>query len=84
MLKAELNNDQRNEIATKAFIASEFDDLKADLAELKAEISNLKIELKTELKQVAFMLKILLIILPIYGLTLFNPAFVRLIEVAFK
>lgn len=73
MLKAELNNDQRNEVATKAFIASEFDDLKADSADLKAE-----------LKQVAFMLKILLIILPIYGLTLFNPAFVKLIEVAFK
>jgi hypothetical protein len=77
MLKAELNNDQGNEIATKAFIASEFDGL-------KAEISNLKNEVKTELKQFAFMLKLLLIILPIYGLTLFNPAFVRLIELAFK
>jgi hypothetical protein len=50
MLKAELNNDQGNEIATKAFIASEFDGL-------KAEISNLKNEVKTELKQLAFAFK---------------------------
>lgn len=65
VIKAELYNDLRNELATKEFV--------------RAEIN----EVKAEIKHIAFMMKVL-VGCAIFGLTLFNPAFMKLIEVAFK
>ncbi len=72
VIKAELYNDLRNELATKEFVRAEINELKAEINQLKAEI-----------KHIAFMIKVL-VGCAIFGLTLFNPAFVKIIEVAFK
>ncbi len=72
VIKAELYNELRNELATKEFVRAEINAVKAEIAELRAEI-----------KQLAFMMK-LLIGVSIFGLTLFNPAFVKFIELSFK
>ena len=65
VLKAELYNELRTELATKEFV--------------RAEIN----VLHGELKQNTLLLKILIGI-ALFGLTLFNPAFVKLIELIMK
>jgi hypothetical protein len=71
-LKSELYNELRAELATKEFVRAEIAMLRA---ELSAEIS----VVRTELKQNTLWLKILVGI-ALFGLTLFNPAFVKLVE----
>jgi len=82
-LKAELYNELRAELATKEFVRSEINELRVDFraetAELRAEIA----ELRSEVKQNALYLKILIGI-TVFGLTLFNPAFVKLVELIMK
>lgn len=71
-LKSELYNELRAELATKEFV-------RAELIEVRAEI----IQVRAELKQNVLMLKILIGI-TVFGLTLFNPAFVKLVELLMK
>ena len=71
-LKSELYNELRAELATKEFV-------RAEISEVRAEIS----EVRAELKQNALLLKILIGI-TVFGLTLFNPAFVKLVELVMK
>jgi len=71
-LKSELYNELRAELATKEFV-------RAEIGEVRAEIS----EVRAELKQNSLLLKILIGI-AVFGLTLFNPAFVKLIELVMK
>jgi hypothetical protein len=71
-LKSELYNELRAELATKEFV-------RAEIGEVRAEIS----EVCAELKQNGLLLKILIGI-AVFGLTLFNPAFVKLIELVMK
>ena len=72
ILKPELYNDLRLELATKEFVRAEINEVRAEIAELRAEV-----------KQNALLLKILIGI-AIFGLTLFNPAFVKLVELLMK
>lgn len=82
-LNAELYNELSAELATKEFVRSEINELRVDfraeMAEFRAEIA----ELRSEVKQNALYLKILIGI-TVFGLTLFNPAFVRLVELIMK
>ena len=71
-LKSELYNELRAELATKEFV-------RAEIGEVHTEIG----EVRAELKQNALLLKILIGI-TIFGLTLFNPAFVKLVELIIK
>ncbi len=71
-LKSELYNELRAELATKEFV-------RAEIGEVRAEIS----EVRAGLKQNALLLKILIGI-TVFGLTLFNPAFVKLVELVMK
>jgi hypothetical protein len=71
-LKAELYNELRTELATKEFVRAENNALRAEIIEIRAE-----------LKQNALLLKVLIGI-AVFGLTLFNPAFVRLVELVLK
>ena len=72
MLKSELYNELRAELATKEFV-------RAEIGEVRAEIS----DVRAELKQNSLLLKILIGI-AVFGLTLFNPAFVKLVELIMK
>ena len=71
-LKSELYNELRAELATKEFV-------RAEIGEVRVEIS----EIRAELKHNALLLKILIGI-TVFGLTLFNPAFVKLVELVMK
>jgi hypothetical protein len=71
-LKSELYNELRAELATKEFV-------RAEIGEVRAEISDVRVELK----QNSLLLKILIGI-AVFGLTLFNPAFVKLVELIMK
>ena len=71
-LKSELYNELRAELATKEFV-------RAEIGEVRAEISGVR----AELKQNALLLKILIGV-AVFGLTLFNPAFVKLVELVMK
>ena len=71
-LKSELYNELRTELATKEFV-------RAEISEVRAEIS----VVREELKHNALLLKILIGI-TVFGLTLFNPAFVKLVELVMK
>jgi len=71
-LKSELYNELRAELATKEFV-------RAEISEVRAEI----VEVRAELKQNTLLLKILIGI-AVFGLTLFNPAFVKLVELIIK
>ena len=71
-LKSELYNELRTELATKEFV-------RAEISEVRAEIR----VVREELKHNALLLKILIGI-AIFGLTLFNPAFVKLVELVMK
>ena len=72
ILKSKLYNDLRLELATKEFVRAEINEVRAEIAELRAEV-----------KQNALLLKILIGI-AVFGLTLFNPAFVKLVELLMK
>ncbi len=71
-LKAELYNELRTELATKEFVRAEINEVRAELIQIRAD-----------LKQNALLLKILIGI-AVFGLTLFNPAFVKLVELVIK
>jgi len=92
--KAHVYNELRNELATKEFVRAEINQLRAEFreeinslrVEVKGEINELRVEineLRAELKQQALLLKVLIGI-AVFGLTLFNPSFVRLVEVLVK
>ena len=72
ILKSELYNELRAELATKEFVRAEINEVRAEISELRAE-----------LKQNSLLLKILIGV-AIFGLTLFNPAFVKLVELIMK
>ena len=78
-LKSELYNELRAELATKEFVRAEINEVRAEISEMPAEIG----EVRAELKQNALLLKILIGI-TVFGLTLFNPAFVKLVELLIK
>ncbi|MDO9140107.1 MAG: hypothetical protein Q7U38_07270 [Methylobacter sp.] len=85
-LKAELYNELRTELATKEFVRAEINGVRAEISEVRAEISNVRAEinvLRGELKQTTLLLKVLIGI-AVFGLTLFNPAFVKLVELIMK
>lgn len=89
-LKSELYNELRGELATREFVRAEINELRAEIRteinEIRTEINELRIEvnlLRGELKQNALLLKILIGI-AVFGLTLFNPAFVKLVELLMK
>lgn len=71
-MKAELYNELRSELATKEFVRAEVLTLREDITELRGEIKHINFQLK------------LLIGFAIFGLTLFNPSFVKLIELVLK
>jgi hypothetical protein len=71
-LKAELDNELRAELATKEFVRAEINGVRTEIGQVRAE-----------LKQNALLLKILIGI-AVFGLTLFNPAFVKLVELVIK
>jgi chromosome segregation ATPase len=77
--KAELYTELRAELATKEFVRTEISGFRAEISELRAEIS----QVRAEIKQNALLLKILIGI-AVFGLTLFNPAFVKLVELVIK
>ena len=78
-IKAELYNELRTELATKEFVRAEINEVRAEISQVRAEI----VGIRAELKQNAFLLKILIGI-AVFGLTLFNPAFVKLVELVIK
>lgn len=78
-LKAELYNELRTELATKEFVRAEINGVRAEISDVRAEIN----VLRGELKQNTLLLKILIGI-AVFGLTLFNPAFVKLVELVMK
>ena len=85
-LKAELYNELRTELATKEFVRAEISGVRAEISEVRTEISEVRVEIsavRSELKQNSFLLKILIGI-AVFGLTLFNPAFVKLVELVIK
>ena len=69
----------RTELATKEFVRAEINEVRAEISQVRAEI----VGIRAELKQNAFLLKILIGI-AVFGLTLFNPAFVKLVELVIK
>ena len=71
-LESELYNELRAELATKEFVRAEINEVRAEISEVRAE-----------LKHNALLLKILIGI-AVFGLTLFNPAFVKLVELIMK
>lgn len=78
-IKVELYNELRTELATKEFVRAEINEVRAEISQVRAEI----VGIRAELKQNAFLLKILIGI-AVFGLTLFNPAFVKLVELVIK
>lgn len=75
-LKSELYNELRSGLATKEFV-------RAEINGLRDEIHQEMGSLHAEMKQQGLLLKTL-IGLTIFGLTLFNPAFVKLVELLMK
>ena len=69
----------RAELATKEFVRAEISEVRAEISEVRADVSIVR----SELKQLALLLKILVGI-TVFGLTLFNPAFVKLVELVMK
>jgi len=78
-LKSELYNELRTELATKEFVRAEISEVRAEISEVRADIR----VVREELKHNALLLKILIGI-AVFGLTLFNPAFVKLVELVMK
>ncbi|MDD2661816.1 MAG: hypothetical protein PHY54_19390 [Methylococcales bacterium] len=76
----------RAELATKEFVRAEIGEVRAEISGVHAEISEARAEIKAvraDLKQNVLLLKILIGI-TVFGLTLFNPAFVKLAELVMK
>ncbi len=71
-LKSELYNDLRTELATKEFVRAEINQVHTEINQVRAEI-----------KQLGLLLKVLIGV-AVFGLTLFNPAFVKLVELITK
>ena len=71
-LKSELYNELRTELATKQFVHTEINEVRAEISEVRAELKNNALLLK------------ILIGIAIFGLTLFNPAFAKLVELVMK
>ena len=85
-LKSELYNELRAELATKEFVRAEINEVRAEISGVRAEISDVRAEIsevRANLKQNSLLLKILIGI-AVFGLTLFNPAFVKLVELIMK
>ena len=85
-LKSELYNELRAELATKEFVRAEIGEVRAEISGVRAEISDVRAEIsdvRADLKQNSLLLKILIGI-AVFGLTLFNPAFVKLVELIMK
>ena len=85
-LKSELYNELRAELATKEFVRAEINEVRAEISGVRAEISDVRAEIsdvRADLKQNSLLLKILIGI-AVFGLTLFNPAFVKLVELIMK
>jgi hypothetical protein len=85
-LKSELYNELRAELATKEFVRAEINEVRAEISKVRVEISEVRSEIsavRVELKQNVLLLKILIGI-AVFGLTLFNPAFVKLVELVMK
>lgn len=81
-LKSGLYNELRTELATKEFVRAEGNALRAEFQELRAEFQKLRAEyqeLRVDIRQNALLLKVLIGI-AVFGLTLFNPSFVKLVE----
>ncbi|MFU8787423.1 MAG: hypothetical protein ACNA7G_00250 [Methylobacter sp.] len=78
-LKAGLYNELRTELATKEFVRAEINGVRAEISDVRAEIN----VLRGEIKQVTLLLKVLIGI-AVFGLTLFNPAFVKVVELIMK
>ena len=78
-LKSELYNELRAELATKEFVRAEINAVHAEINTVRAELGAEISVVRSELKQNTLWLKILVGI-AIFGLTLFNPAFVKLVE----
>ena len=89
-LRAEIRSEM-NEL--RAEFHAEIIEIRAEVSELRAEINGLRTEinnvrldagsLRSELKQNSLLLKIQIGLI-IFGLTLFNPAFVKLVELIMK
>lgn len=79
LYKTELYNDLRTELATKEFVRAEINGVRAEISDVRAEIN----VLRGELRQNTLLLKILIGI-AVFGLTLFNPAVVKLVELVMK
>ena len=85
-LKSELYNELRAELATKEFVSAEINEVRAEISGVRAEISDVRAEInevRADLKQNSLLLKILIGI-AVFGLTLFNPAFVKFVELVMK
>jgi hypothetical protein len=85
-LKSELYNELRAELATKEFVRAEINEVRAEISGVRTEISEVRTEIsvvRADLKQNSLLLKILIGI-AVFGLTLFNPAFVKLVELIMK
>ena len=86
-------NELRAELATKEFVRAEINGVRAEISEVRAEISEVRAEIsqvrakisevQSDVKQNALLLKILIGI-AVFGMTIFNPAFVKLVELVFK
>lgn len=66
-------------MATKEFVRAEINGVRTEISDVRAEIN----VLRGELKQNTLLLNILVAI-AVFGLTLFNPAFVKLVELIMK
>jgi hypothetical protein len=67
-------------------VRAEINEVRAEISGVRTEISEVRTEIsevRAELKQNALLLKILIGI-AVFGLTLFNPAFVKLVELIMR
>jgi hypothetical protein len=69
----------RAELATKEFVRAQIGEVRVEFVDARVEIG----KVRAELKHNALLLKILIGI-TVFGLTLFNPAFVKFVELVMK
>jgi len=79
ILKSELYNELRDELATKEFVRAEVNEVKVEINRLETQIE----KIRGEIKQSNLLLRILIAI-SFFALTFFNPNFITLIEKIFK
>jgi len=85
-IRSEMNELRAEFHAEINEIRTEINGLRTEINGLRAEINGVRMDvstLRSELKQNSMLLKIL-IGLTVFGLTLFNPAFVKLVELIMK